>query len=818
MALSTLSNYHNGTSLSLAGVNGTDYFIEKLCWDPRYNDRSLVRLRSDTEFSFSLNERNTMRVSGSKYSVVGIAGGGVIRYRVDGDLYWGPRWSHAGGVYTNLNPVYSAPLKFSTLTYPAAQGSIPVKGAIGHNGASFATKAGRFYYGQQDSAGNEYHAICTGHDDWNLTTTGDEYRCSDGRMWLFCPDPVTAGFQPQHTGDAQWITTPFKVYFNPKINSPTTYFHLNTGTVSFLLKDLYGANIYYRVGGVGPFTASGASEVTLPSSLFADGENTLEWYSEGNSAHVERRTLVKNPPWPSESETHGLLCCGSPVNKARMLVSSATQPMKAYWDNLKQGKGDAGGRTAWDTETTVDGLREYTWDALSNAMVPYLEGNVAAVPTGKSKTFAAYAKEMLLRNYRAVDMVGWEIDWAGTQHPSREFVDRGYNSVKFPNNLALAYDTLISFFRSDMATGGITPIEDIHIRESIAADVFESMMIFANYQGNYIQLNTNGMWQTARKMGAVNGMFAIPSYSSGHYGTNGLDGNTTTHPMCPFIDDEYTWKQCFLDEDRPLAGYPNLSNRLGIENDNIIVVPRTQPNTLSYGDWYDRVAYLPQLGPHICSIVNLFRWLYPDKASPVVREWFYRCASGQVMGGKSEPGSGGYRGPTTWIFPGYVNAGWGAAADIAKGVLEFPYANPKNPNSEKEQLNGRMPFILRDYDDTYVAGSGTPETGPLFTTQPASATRTAGESVTFTVALTGNPIPTRQWRKNGANISGQTGLTYTIASTVTGDAGVYDCVATNSVASVTSAQATLTVNAETPTPGPVTKRQNFRSPAVATLV
>ena len=91
-------------------------------------------------------------------------------------------------------------------------------------------------------------------------------------------------------------------------------------------------------------------------------------------------------------------------------------------------------------------------------------------------------------------------------------------------------------------------------------------------------------------------------------------------------------------------------------------------------------------------------------------------------------------------------------------------------------------------------------TAPAITTQPTGLTVTAGASATFTVAATGTPSPTFQWKKGGVNIIGATGPTYSIASTVTGDAGSYTVVATNSAGSVTSAAATLTVNVPTSAP------------------
>ena len=92
-----------------------------------------------------------------------------------------------------------------------------------------------------------------------------------------------------------------------------------------------------------------------------------------------------------------------------------------------------------------------------------------------------------------------------------------------------------------------------------------------------------------------------------------------------------------------------------------------------------------------------------------------------------------------------------------------------------------------------IAAAGFAQTAPTFTTQPISQTITVGNSVSFTVAASGNPTPTYQWRKDAVNISGATSVTYTIGSVAAGDAAAYTVVATSSLGSVTSSAATLTV-------------------------
>ena len=90
----------------------------------------------------------------------------------------------------------------------------------------------------------------------------------------------------------------------------------------------------------------------------------------------------------------------------------------------------------------------------------------------------------------------------------------------------------------------------------------------------------------------------------------------------------------------------------------------------------------------------------------------------------------------------------------------------------------------------------TVNTPATITSQPASQTVTAGQTATFSVSASGAFSMTYQWRRNGVNISGATGSSYTTPVTTTADNGAqFSVVITSLAGSVTSGSATLTVTA-----------------------
>ncbi|MDX2029471.1 MAG: putative Ig domain-containing protein [Blastocatellia bacterium] len=108
---------------------------------------------------------------------------------------------------------------------------------------------------------------------------------------------------------------------------------------------------------------------------------------------------------------------------------------------------------------------------------------------------------------------------------------------------------------------------------------------------------------------------------------------------------------------------------------------------------------------------------------------------------------------------------------------------------------GAYDVVIANACGTVTSNAGRLTLAPFqtITTQPVSQVRETGQSVTFTVAATGDGLR-YQWRKNNVNIPGATSPTFTIASVTPGDEGSYDVVVTGGCGSLPSAVATLKVN------------------------
>jgi hypothetical protein len=105
-------------------------------------------------------------------------------------------------------------------------------------------------------------------------------------------------------------------------------------------------------------------------------------------------------------------------------------------------------------------------------------------------------------------------------------------------------------------------------------------------------------------------------------------------------------------------------------------------------------------------------------------------------------------------------------------------------------------------DGIRVVGAGASVgTAPVIVTHPAPLTSAIGAQAVFSVALTGTPAPSLQWQRMAAGsalwipIDGATGTTYALVAGPDDDGASFRVVATNSLGSVASDAARLTVSA-----------------------
>jgi glucose/arabinose dehydrogenase len=175
--------------------------------------------------------------------------------------------------------------------------------------------------------------------------------------------------------------------------------------------------------------------------------------------------------------------------------------------------------------------------------------------------------------------------------------------------------------------------------------------------------------------------------------------------------------------------------------------------------------------------------------------------------------------PSTPQFPvGYVGSyffadfcsGWIERVDPDAGYARSTFAsNITRPVDLRVAADGSLYYLARGSGSTTGAlyriqyGGSNP---PAITQHPAGVTVSVGQPATFTVSASGTPPLSYQWQRNGTNISGATGLTYTLSSAQATDNGAgFRCRVTNAHGTATSNAATLTVVTNAPPAGSITQ-------------
>ncbi len=127
--------------------------------------------------------------------------------------------------------------------------------------------------------------------------------------------------------------------------------------------------------------------------------------------------------------------------------------------------------------------------------------------------------------------------------------------------------------------------------------------------------------------------------------------------------------------------------------------------------------------------------------------------------------------------------------------------NPFSISNAQSNNAGSYDVVVSDYSGSItstVAVLSLTGIAPSISGQPQNVTTNEGQNATFTVTASGTAPLGYQWRFNTADIAGATNSGYTRSNAQFADAGSYTVVVTNSVGSVTSAVATLTVLSNPP--------------------
>lgn len=143
-------------------------------------------------------------------------------------------------------------------------------------------------------------------------------------------------------------------------------------------------------------------------------------------------------------------------------------------------------------------------------------------------------------------------------------------------------------------------------------------------------------------------------------------------------------------------------------------------------------------------------------------------------------------------------SGWIRMLDPATGgVAPFASGIP-TPIDLRLAVDGALYYLVRGNTSNSGAVHRIQYTGssaPAISEHPVSQTVPLGQPATFTVAASGTPPLGYQWQRNGANITGATAASYTIAAVGGGDNGAaFRCIVSNSAGTAVSNTAILTVS------------------------
>lgn len=560
-----LVNLKSGISVTLSGRNGSDWAVERTYHDDSIGDQ-IVYMKADVEISLCHNERNVLMIDNRSIPrVLGVNGPdgkpnsgdeGDIYYKLDRDMQ-----SHLYSTKSSPLPGYCVPyvtsFRLGLLTY---DGTLPVVGTTGDNGAPWGSTprqtTERFAYGQRDSFGNEWHTLTYWDDDEPLLKAAevDSHRqgASDGHCIFLCVNPVTPVVQLQAEGTEQFYTTPVKTYHVPVIREQTTY--LTSGVRLHLLNLAGKEPVQYRVAG-GAFRDYGG-EVLRAGDLFTKGATaSLLELRCGPEGVLYRRAFVLDPVFPALDEQHGCLLWADEAElKAVQHKVHDVEPFKRSYAVFHSGYTQSMGESFDDTR---GGWR----DAASQAAASLANAFVVAMDGTNALTHAHLAKQRLLRLAR-LQPVGYDVD-VNRATPAKDFLNELGQTIQSMADAGVAYDLLAAHCRLTHHPEGMTPIEEMCIREGLAKIAKSTLQFRGNWSASSGGGDAHWPHGYEQAMGLI--ALAMPTYKSSHYGVSGGNRQTVNDLTGvdglfwnPFPDQGVTWYQAATDPTLDTPGHPNV--------------------------------------------------------------------------------------------------------------------------------------------------------------------------------------------------------------------------------------------------------------------
>ena len=575
-----VTNHLSGISATLSGTGGEDYAIEKVFHEDGLSEL-VFYMKSSVTVSLAHNEYNTHGVNneGAPPALVGILGeDGIANSGDEGDIYWkidrdlqSSVYSAANGTIPGYVHAYSSPIDFSTATY---DGTLSVLGTTGDNGGNFGVAprytTDIFAYGQTDAYGNEWHTLSYWDDDKTMLEAAgvgasviSRKGASDGNTMFICFNPVTPVISLKAPEGEEFYTTPIKTYHVPKIWDQKTY--LTSGVKVNFINLTNTSAIQYRVDG-GTWQTYGGTPVRADSIFSQTDTEILLEVRCGTAGEILKRTVVMEPGYPGATETHGnLLWADSTERQAVVTKVHNVEPFKTAYNTIQeewaQGLTDEVGdaRGLWTSGASQAST------ALNNAFTMAMEG------AGNAEEYAQAAKTRLMRMARWQPL-GYECtpDWAT---PGKDFLNELGQTIQMYAEAGVAYDLLAADYRRSQYAGGMSPIEEIWIREGLAKIAKSTLQMRNNWSANVGGGDTHWGHGFELCVGVI--AMAMPTYATPYYGVSGADRSTTNTFVDgngkywnPFPDQGVTWYACVTDPSISTPGHPN--NRFTFRADYLL--------------------------------------------------------------------------------------------------------------------------------------------------------------------------------------------------------------------------------------------------------